>query len=169
MTKKGLALFVITLTIMFMLMNYYNSPIVEGLVPTLQGERHLIVNGMQHGINYQVYKGNSQDHFVVRFYKDEETVLNAKITDLKVNIEIENGKLLSVAPAGKIEDNKSEYTYSSRRGLNSQLGDKGIFLILKISTNDNSIGKLNFSVTEYTQVSKTTVTLDSDVIEFGVN
>ncbi|QNO15711.1 hypothetical protein HYG86_13490 [Alkalicella caledoniensis] len=168
MNKKGFTLFVITLTIMFMLMSYYNSQNVEGLVPAMQGERHLIVNGEQHGISYQIYKGNTQDHFVIRFYKENESIVNAKITDLKVNLEIENGKLLSVAPAGKIEGNKSEYVYSSRRGLNSQLEDKGIFVIFKIAGDENSKGALKFSITEYTQISKTTVELNSDPIKFPV-
>ncbi len=167
MHKNGLTLFVITLSIILLSMFFYNLGFAQGLTPVVQGERFQVVSGKQHGIRYEIYRGNSLDHYVVRFFKDEKDVLNSRITDLEVSLEIENGQLLSVAPAGTIEDNKSHYKFSSRRGLNTQLEDKGLFLIFKFQTQEDSKGTLNFSFTEYTQISKTSATKKSEPISFG--
>lgn len=129
-------------------------------------ERVLIVAGEQHGISYQIFRTN--DHYVVRFFKEDQNVFKTLITELEINLEVENGKLLSVAPTGKIENNKSTYKFSSRKGLNKQLEEKGLFLIFKFIPEENCLGKLTFSTTEYTQVSKTSVTKQSNLITFSL-
>ncbi|SES76438.1 hypothetical protein [Anaerobranca gottschalkii] len=156
MVRKRLTLLIIILILSFS-SNVFAIPM---------NERLLIVDGEQHGISYQIFKTN--EHYVIRFYKEEENIFKCLITELEINLEIENGKLLSVAPTGKLENNRSTYKFSSRKGLNKQLEDKGVFLIFKFIPEENCLGKLTFSITEYTSVSKTSVTRQSNLITFSL-
>lgn len=169
MTKKLLT--IIATCLILSLASFGMSANAQSLgahVQTGQGTKQIAVTGEQHGINYQVFRGNSKDHYVIRFYKEGETPLNARITDLQVDLEIVNGTLLSVAPAGQIDGNKSSYKFSSRRGLNNQLEDKGLFLIFKFNPESNSSGTLSFAVTEYTQLTRTSSTKESELIIFSL-
>lgn len=160
-------LVMVTMTVVFL---GTSSAYVESLdvQKVVQGQKQIVVAGEQHGISYQVYRGSLRDHYVIRFYMEGKSPLNTRITDLQVELKIENGTLLSVAPAGKIDGNRSIYKFSSRRGLNSQLQDKGLFLIFKLNAEENSKGKLSFIVDEYLQLSKTSSTKKSDYIIFSL-
>lgn len=166
MNKKTLTIIATCLLILGIFVTPANGENLGLSAQMAQGEKQIAVAGEQHGISYQVFRGNSKDHYVVRFYKEGQNPLNSRITDLQVDLEIVNGTLLSVAPAGQIDGNKSSYKFSSRRGLNSQLEDKGLFLIFKFDAENNSSGKLSFAITEYTQISRTSSTKESELITF---
>ncbi|WP_353892643.1 hypothetical protein PRVXH_002003 [Proteinivorax hydrogeniformans] len=155
----------ISLVVLFMLLTQTAST----LSVMVDQEKTLIVSGKQNMIRYEVYQGAIDEHYVLRLYKDAQKGYTPQIRDIVVDLEVENGNLLSVAPAGKLDQNISQNKFYSSRGLNSQLKDEGLFLVFKTVPAENS-GTVNitFSTTEYTQLSRSSETKVSDNISFEI-
>ncbi|WP_350344415.1 hypothetical protein PRVXT_000822 [Proteinivorax tanatarense] len=142
---------------------------VSALSSKVNQEKSLIVSGKQNMINYEIYTGEVENYYVLRLAKDNQKGYTPQIKEIIVDLEVNNAKLLSVAPAGKLDVNTSQNKFYSSRGLNSQLKSEGLFLVFKTTSSPNGEVSITFTTTEYTPLSRIEEAKTSDVISFTIN